>query len=188
MSSVCCSSLLQIIFINFSTYCSICACFKWWIYSSLFNVMNVRARSIDIAVRVLWRSHCRLPPRSPYHWIRLNLWFMCRLWGLKYISTMKREGEIHHRGSERVWGTLYHTVWCRDAERGGTQKNLPDSKYSPIQSQTAESTWRAPQKRLNRTWCHNKSVFKLKSRFMHLQIFINASMRSKMMKIKEKCT
>ncbi len=30
---------------------------------------------------------------------------------------------------------------------------------------------RAPEERLNRTWCHNKSVFKLKSRFMHLHIF-----------------
>lgn len=53
---------------------------------------------------------------------------------------MKREGEIHHRGSDRVSRALHHIVLRRDAERAGTLKNLLDSKYSQIQSQTQEST------------------------------------------------
>lgn len=131
----------------------------WW--------MCEREASILLRECWLWRSHCRLPPRSPHHWIRLNLWFMCRLWGLKYISTMKSEGEIHHWASDEVSRALYHIVSrilrC-DAERAGTQKNLLGSKYSPIQSQTPESTWRAPPKR-----CHNKSVFKLESEKFYKQ-------------------
>lgn len=134
----------------------------WW--------MCEREASILRRERWLRRSHCRLPPRSPHHWIRLNLWFMCRLWGLKYISTMKREGEIHHWGSDRVSRALYHIVLCRDAGRAGTQKNLLDSKYSPIQSHThRKALEETPKKRLNVTWCHNKSVFKLKSCFVNLK-------------------